>query len=261
MLPANVVVEPQHVAGTVHMLTGAGGNIAASIGEDGTLIVDDQYAPLSGRIQAALDALGGERPKLVLNTHYHGDHTGGNAALGAAGSIIAHDNVRIRLLAGNDVQREMLPAVTFADRLNVHFNDEEIVLIHLPRGHTDGDSVVWFKSANVIHMGDHLFSGSYPYVDVPSGGSVAGMLANLRHTQAMIPRTCKVIPGHGPLGDYDTITAAIDLIRRSTALIVSAEQAGASDSDIVRQLNQEFPRAGAGFINAERWLAIVRSSR
>ena len=150
-------INSQVVGDHVYMLTGRGGNIGLSVGEDGTLIVDDQYAPLSARILAVIDELGGDKPKLILNTHYHGDHIGGNAKFSKDGTIIAHDNVRIRLLQDDSITRATLPLITFADRVKVHFNDDDIEVIHLPHGHTDGDAVVWFTGANVLHMGDLFF--------------------------------------------------------------------------------------------------------
>ena len=255
---AAVKVTAEPAAGSVHMLTGAGGNIAASVGDDGTLIVDSQFAPLAERIQMALDGLGGSRPKLLLNTHYHGDHTGSNAAFGGAGVIVAHHNVRLRLLGAEQTASAALPVVTFQDRLRVHFNGEDIDVMHLPNGHTDGDSVVWFRGANVIHMGDHLFTGRFPYVDVDAGGSVQGFAANLRQVLDMLPADTRVIPGHGPLDGIAAIHAAHKLVVDSVKLIEAAGDA--SDADIVAQLDAAFPGAGGGFINTERWLGIVRAS-
>ncbi len=257
---AKVKVTSQHVAGKVHMLKGAGGNIAVSVGEDGTLIVDDQYAPLAERIQGAINKLGGERPKYVLNTHYHGDHTGGNAAFGTAATIIAHDNVRIRLLGESGLASVALPVVTFDEQISVHFNGEAIELTHLPTGHTDGDMIVWFRDSNVVHMGDLLFNGSFPYVDVDSGGSVSGVVDNLKRVIAMLPADVKVIPGHGALGGLGLIRTAHRLISESSVLIMREIEAGASDARIIAELDKAYPEAGKGFISAERWLSIVRSS-
>lgn len=257
---AAVAVSAQQVAGSVYMLTGAGGNIAASIGADGTLIVDDQFAPLHGRIQTVLDKLGGSKPKLILNTHYHGDHAGGNALFGEAGTIIAHDNVRQRLLADDELPRSALPVVTFGQHLQVHFNDETIRVMHLPSGHTDGDSAVWFVEANVIHMGDQLFNGRYPYVDAASGGSVDGYIANLAAILDQVPDDIQVIPGHGPLGGIEALREAHELIAESVALIRETQAQGRSDRRLIKQLDKRYPKAGSGFIDAKRWVDIVRSS-
>ncbi len=255
----DVEVSAEPVSGSVHMLTGAGGNIGVSVGDDGTLIIDDQYAPLAGRIQAALDGLGGDKPKLILNTHVHGDHTGGNAHFGTSGTIIAHDNVRIRLLEG-DPERSALPLVTYAERVRVHFNDELIEVIHLPTGHTDGDSVVWFKTANVIHMGDHLFVDRFPFVDVGSGGSVRGFMRNLATVLEMVPDDVHVIPGHGPLTDKAAIRSSLAMIRETRQIVADAIADGLSADAIIEQgLGDEWTSYGAGFINEERWIRILLS--
>ena len=252
---ADVVVTAEPVSGSVHMLTGAGGNIGVSVGADGTLIIDDQYAPLADRIQAALDGLGGGKPKLILNTHIHGDHIGGNAHFGATGTIIAHDNVRIRLLEG-DPERSALPLVTYAERITVHFNDETIELIHLPAGHTDGDSVVWFSTANVIHMGDLLVVDRFPYVDVGSGGSVRGYMRNLSTVLEMVPDDVRVIPGHGPLTDKAAIASSLDMIRATRQIVADAVAEGLSEDAIVEQgLGEEW----ASYVNEDRWIRNLLS--
>jgi glyoxylase-like metal-dependent hydrolase (beta-lactamase superfamily II) len=239
------------------MLTGAGGNIGVSVGEDGTLIIDNQYAPLAGRIQKVLNELGGDQPKLILNTHMHGDHTGGNAHFGATGTIIAHDNVRIRLLEG-DPARSALPLLTFAERATVHFNDETIELIHLPNGHTDGDSVAWFTTANVIHMGDHLFVERFPFVDVASGGTVRGFMRNLDTILEMVPDDVHVIPGHGPLTNKAAIGESLEMIRATRDIVAEAIAEGLSEEEIIaRGLGAEWAHYGTNFINEERWIRIL----
>lgn len=259
---ANVQVTSQHVGGTVHMLTGAGGNIAVSVGDDGTLIVDDQFAPLAGRIQAAVDELGGSRPKLVLNTHYHGDHTGSNAFFGEAGTIIAHDNVRIRLTSADDVQRVALPLVTFAEGLTVHFNDDEIALIHLPHGHTDGDSAVWFKNANVLHTGDQLFNGRFPFVDIDGGGTVSGYMQNLETILELVPADIRIIPGHGALANIATVAENLEVIRTTQKMVVDALNSGDSIETVIeRGLGAEYADWASGFINEERWIRILDADR
>lgn len=255
---AAVQITAQHVGGSVHMLTGAGGNIGVSVGADGTLIIDDQFAPLAERIQTAIDQLGGAQPKLVLNTHFHGDHTGSNAHFGRAGTIIAHDNVRARLLNVENGERYALPLVTFGDRVRIHFNDDEVDFIHLPHGHTDGDSVVWFKNANVIHMGDHLFNGRFPFIDVASGGTVDGFVSNLETVLAMVPEDIRVIPGHGALGSVVTIAESIDMIRATQKIVQEAVAAGRSAEDIAKAgFGDRWSEFGSGFINAERWVQIL----
>ena len=255
---AGVEIKATHVAGAVHMLEGAGGNIGVSVGADGVLMVDDQFAPLAGRISAAIESLGGGAPAYVLNTHYHGDHTGGNPIFGATGVVVAHENVRVRLVAG-DMAPAGLPVVTFDDRIRLYFNGDRIDVIHLPRGHTDGDSVVWFRNAGVIHMGDHLFHGRFPYVDVPSGGSVDGLLANLEAVLGMIPADTRVIPGHGPLAGVDALKESVSVIRESQAMVREAIANGTIEA-LERDGFGRWEEWGSGFINTERWISIVRES-
>lgn len=257
---ASVTVSAQPVGGTVYMLTGAGGNIGASVGPDGTLIIDDQFAPLAEKIQSAIDGLGGGKPRLVLNTHFHGDHTGSNAHFGQTGTIIAHDNVRVRLLGTENVSRSALPLVTYDDDVTVHFNDEEITLLHMPTGHTDGDSIVWFRSANVLHMGDHLFVDRFPFIDVASGGSVSGFVRNLEAVLRMVPDDIRVIPGHGPLTDKAAIRRSLEMILATRAVVNAARDEGLNaDAIIARGLPVEWASYGTGFINEPSWIRILLS--
>src|SRR6478672_5770134 len=194
---SKVQIKVTKVAGNVYMLEGAGGNIGVSVGEDGILIVDDEFAPLADKIKAALKNLGEGKLKFILNTHWHGDHTGGNAPLGQDAPIIAHDNVRKRLSTEQRSEffktttpaspKEALPVITFDQALSVHFNGEEIRVIHFPHGHTDGDSVIFFTNSNVVHMGDDFFAGRFPFVDLDSGGDVEGLLKNIGDIIPKIP--------------------------------------------------------------------------
>ena len=259
---AAVKVVAQLVGGSVYMLTGAGGNIGVSVGTDGTLIIDDQFAPLAERIQKAIDDLGGGKPSLVLNTHFHGDHTGSNAFFGESGTIIAHENVRIRLTNETGFARVGLPVVTFEDRIRVHFNDDELDLIHMPAGHTDGDAVVWFKNANVIHMGDHFFNGSFPYIDTASGGTVAGFIENIDRVLKMIPQDIRIIPGHGALATVVNLSESLDMLRATHKLVTEALASGKSVEDITASgLGSRWDGWGDGFINEERWIQIIESDR
>jgi cyclase len=256
-------------AGNVYMLQGAGGNIGVSAGSDGILIVDDQYAPLVEKIRAALKGINPGKLKYVLNTHYHGDHTGGNAAFGPEASIIAHDNVRKRLekgttVRGNEVPPsppEALPVITFANSVSVHFNGEEIKAIHFPHGHTDGDSVIFFTKANVVHMGDDFFVGRFPFVDLENGGSVQGLIENVAKVLAQIPADAKIIPGHGALSTVEDLktyhrmlTVTTDHIRKGMAAGKTLEQLQADG------LPEQFKDWGAGFIKADAWIATIHGS-
>ena len=254
----NVEIKATHVAGPVHMLEGAGGNIGVSVGDDGVLIIDDQFAPLAERIEVAIAKLGGDLPRFVLNTHFHGDHTGGNAHFGRSGVIVAHENVRGRLASGG-APAAALPVLTYRDRVRLHFNGGDIDVIHLPNGHTDGDSVVWFSNAGVIHMGDHFFSGRFPFVDVANGGSVAGIAANIETVLDMIPADTRVIPGHGPLGGTQELRLALGVINDS-ADVVRQAMADGTLGDLKRDGFGRWAEWGSGFISEGRWISIVEQS-
>jgi len=256
---AAVEIKPTQVAGTVYMLEGAGGNVGLSIGEDGTLIVDDQFAQLGDKILKAIQALGGNNPRLILNTHFHGDHTGSNPQFGRNGTIVAHDNVRVRLLSNDDFPRSGLPLVTYDDDATVHFNNETISLIHLPSGHTDGDSVAWFKTSNVIHMGDHFFNGRFPFVDVGSGGSIDGYLANVHRVLKTIPDDIRVIPGHGVLATKTDLQHTMQITAESTKTVREKLKNGESAEAIAAELDKAYPGWGSGFISAARWVGIVQA--
>ena len=256
---AGVEITANKVAGSIYMLVGAGGNIGATIGPDGTLIVDDQFGPLGDKIIAALEELGGDKPKLILNTHWHGDHTGSNPQMGKTGTILSHHNVRVRLLGEEDYPRSGLPLVTFDDDLQIHFNDEEIEVIHLPTGHTDGDSVVWFKTANVIHMGDLFFNQRFPFVDINSGGNVDGFVANVKSVLDMIPDDVQIIPGHGPLASKADLQLTIDTVASTAAEVRSRMQNGDAEADIVAWLDENYATWASGFINSERWVQIIKA--
>ncbi len=257
---ADVSIETVPVAGNISMLLGQGGNIGVSAGDDGILIVDDQYAPLADRIRAALAELGSDVPRFVLNTHFHGDHTGGNADFGAQSLIIAHENVRGRLQAGEAVA-EALPVITYDDDVTIHFNGEDITLIHMPRGHTDTDSVVWFEGSNVIHMGDHFFNGGFPFVDLANGGSVQGYLRNLETALSWIADDTAVIPGHGPLASKADLLEFYNMVRDTSISIMAMKSQRMSREEIVAAgLDPMYERWGQGFINEQRWIETVYDS-
>jgi glyoxylase-like metal-dependent hydrolase (beta-lactamase superfamily II) len=257
---ANVTIETVPVTGNISMLIGSGGNIGVSTGDDGLLIIDDQYAPLAAKIRAALSQLGSDTPKFLLNTHFHGDHTGGNADFGTASIIIAHENVRGRLVAG-DSPNSALPVITFDDDVTVHFNGENITLIHMPRGHTDTDSVVMFEDSNVVHMGDHFFNGGFPFVDLASGGTVQGYISNLEKALSWIDDDTSVIPGHGPLGTKADLLAFYNVVKDTSTTIRVMKSQGISVEDAVAEgLSGEYESWGQGFINEQRWIETVYAS-
>ena len=235
---SKVEIKVTKVSGNIYMLQGAGGNIAASVGDDGIVIVDDQYAPLADKIAAALKGIGvTDKPvRFVINTHYHGDHTGGNAPFATNGStVIAQDNVRKRLETGGKAGipkvREIdqpaaskagLPIITFDQDVTVHLNGEDIRALHFPSGHTDGDAVVFFPKANVVHMGDDYVTYGYPFVDVISGGTVQGIIAACDKVASMLPADVKVIPGHGQLSTLAEVREYSTMLKETSAAMEAA---------------------------------------
>ena len=238
---SKVEMKVTKVSGNIYMLEGAGGNIAASVGEDGIVIVDDEFAPLADKIQAALKNLKiTDKPvRFVINTHYHGDHTGGNPNFATSGStIIAQDNVRKRLesggVAGNGgsvkmeakpAEKAALPIITFEHDVTVHLNGEDIRALHFPAGHTDGDSIIFFPKNNVVHMGDDFVRYGFPFIDVSAGGSVQGMIAAMEKATAQLPADVKVIPGHGALSNLDDVRGYTKMLKETSAVVEAALKA------------------------------------
>jgi cyclase len=266
---SKVEIKTTKVAGNVYMLEGAGGNIGVSAGADGVLIVDDQFAPLAEKIRAAFKPLGTGRLRFVLNTHYHGDHTGSNAAFGAEAPIVAHANVRKRLASGARVlgqevkpaPKEALPVITYDTTVSVHFNGEEIRVVHYPAGHTDGDSVVFFTASNVIHMGDDFFAGRFPFVDVDNGGSVEGLARNVADIVSKAPAGVKIIPGHGPLSTVEDLRAFHAMLTETTEIVRARLRSGRTlEQAKAEGLPDKWKDWGAGFIKTQDWIELVYRS-
>ncbi len=256
---SKVEIKATQVAKNVYMLEGSGGNIGVSVGPDGILIVDDQFAPLADKIAAALQQLNPGKLKFVLNTHHHGDHTGGNAAFGAKdAAIIAQTNVRLRLVGDAKTPHEALPVVTFDRSASVHFNGEEITLRYLGPAHTNGDTVIQFTGANVIHMGDQFMTGRFPFIDFSSGGDLDGLIKNLHEVIAQAPADVKIIPGHGRLATLQDLKDYLDAIEQ-TAGIVRKEMAEGKTLEQLRVagLPEQWKSWGTGFINTNRWIETI----
>lgn len=265
-----VTIGIQPLTGQIYMLTGQGGNLGLLVGADGTFLIDDQYAPLTEKILAAIKSVGGEQPKFLINTHYHADHTGGNENLGRGGSLIfSHDNVRERLAGGSYVapfkmkspaaDPQGLPVVTFGEDLSFHLNGETVHAIHVPHAHTDGDSFIHFQSANVIHAGDIFFNGIYPFIDVPHGGSLKGMIQAVEQILALADGQTKIIPGHGPLADkaqlaryQQMLGVAYERLRELRVAGKTAEEAVAAKP--LADLEETW---GGGFLSGDRWVELV----
>ena len=268
---SKVEMKATKVAGNVYMLEGAGGNIGVSVGTDGILIVDDQFAPLADKIRAALKGLNQGKLRFILNTHWHGDHTGGNVSFGPEAPIIAHDNVRKRLSSEQRIEffkstvpaspKEALPVITFNHSLSVHFNGEEIRAIHYPNGHTDGDSIIFFTTSNVVHLGDDFFSGTFPFVDVDNGGSVVGLAKNIGEIITKIPAGAKLIPGHGPLSTIDDLKLYHRMLLETTDAVRKKVAAGKTLDQIKTEgLPEEWKSWGAGFIKTDQWIELIHLS-
>jgi len=264
------VFKEVEVTQNISMLQGKGGNIALVKGEQGLLLIDDDYKVNVGALEQFLQKKDAQ-PRFIINTHWHGDHTGGNAHLGEYVTIVAHDNVRKRLSMAQEIKlfgmkvepspASALPVVTFAESLSLHFNGQSLNVVHYPNGHTDGDSVVFFQPANVVHMGDHYFSGIFPFVDVENGGDVLGMAQNVAAIIKRLNPETKVIPGHGPLSSLDDLEAYHEMLVTTVAVVKKAIDKGLSLAEIVQQgLPEKWQAWGRGFINQDTWIKIIYSS-
>lgn len=255
---SKVEIKATHVAGSIYMLTGSGGNIGVSVGPDGILIVDDQFAPLAPKIEAALKQLSPGKLKFVLNTHYHGDHTGGNKYFGQQAPIIAHRNVRKQLGGKPGDSRPELPVITFDDTLSIWFNGEEIKLVHVPPAHTDSDSVVYFTDAKVIHFGDTFFSGRFPNIDLGGGGDVRGYIRGVADAIQRVPADAKLIPGHGPLSTVKELKEFHEMLVETSGLVEKAIAAGKTLDEIkAAGLPDKWKSWSAPTINTARWLEML----
>ncbi len=266
---SKVEIKAQKVAGTVYMLTGAGGNIGVSVGDDGIVIVDDQYAPLAEKIRAALKGITDKPVKFVINTHWHGDHTGGNPQFGETATIIAQENVRQRLAAGLDAPPPVgkvppmvkagLPVITFQHDVTLHVNGEDIRALHFPNGHTDGDSVIFFPQSNVVHMGDDFVTYGFPFIDLRSGGGVKGMIAAVREVLRTVPADTRFIPGHGPLSTAADLRDFVTMLQEVTAIV----ERGLREGKTLEQLKQTnvlgaySAKWGGGFIKTDAFLETL----
>lgn len=268
----DVKIAPIKVTGQIYMLEGQGGNIGLFIGEDGTFLIDDQFAPLTEKILAAIKSVGGEHPKFLINTHYHGDHTGGNEKLGKGGTLIfSHHNVRERLKTGSFIEtfnmkkeaiaQEGLPVVTFSEDISFHMNGDTVQALHVPNAHTDGDSFIVFENANVIHAGDFFFNGIYPFIDVTHGGSLKGMIKAVDSVLSQADAETKIIPGHGPIADKKQLetfrlmlVVAHKRLRKLKAEGKSAQEAAAAKP--LADLDEVW---GDGMFTSDRWIEIIWS--
>lgn len=268
---SKVEIRVERLAPGVAVLFGAGGNIALSYGVDGNLLVDDQFAPLTGRILAAVASVDPDPVKFVVNTHWHFDHTGGNENLGKRGAVIvAHDNVRTRMTAGQFVAAAntqvppapgaALPVVTFTDGVTLHLNGDDIHVEHVANAHTDGDSLVHWRRANVLHTGDTFVRAGYPFIDMSSGGSIDGLIAAATRGLTFVNAETRVIPGHGELArraDYVAYRAMLIDVRGKVAAGIAARRSKAQI--VALKPAARYPRP-EGFIGADKFVEAVYDS-
>ncbi|GHB66824.1 hypothetical protein GCM10008107_15200 [Psychrosphaera saromensis] len=255
----DVQIEVKHVNENVYVLYGAGGNIGVLVGDDGTLMIDDQFEPLAPKIEKALlTVTDNKKQKInyIVNTHYHGDHSGSNNYFAKSASILAHENVRKRMSVNSkDIG---LPVITYAQGVKLHLNQERIHVKHLAAGHTDGDSVVFFEKANVWHLGDLFFESRFPYIDVKSGGSVEGYIQNLDSLVTQINDDAQIIPGHGKLTDKNGFKSFVEMIKATKAIVQTKKQAGMSKQQLVDAgLGEQWKAWDWSFITEKRWIETL----
>ena len=266
----DVEITTETLAPGIAVLFGAGGNIGVSHGEDGTILIDDQFAPLSDKITVAVAALGARPVDYVLNTHWHGDHTGGNEAFGKAGAtIFAHHNVRVRMSTAQQrgertigpSPKEALPVVTYDSGLTFNLNGDTIDVYFLGGGHTDGDSIVIWREDNIVHMGDLYFKiPGYPFVDVPSGGNALTLLNTLDLAMSQMDDETKVIPGHGPMSNKAELAEYREMIATVISRVAALKSEGkTADETVAAKPLSDFDR-GEGFISADQFVRAVYES-
>lgn len=260
------------VTDQITLLQGKGGNLALLSGDDGLLLVDDDYKEMSEALKAEINQRGGlDKLTYIINTHWHGDHTLGNLALGEHAAIVAHDNVRVRLSSKGEVKlfnmkteaypKTALPSLTYDKEMSLHFNNEDIRLVHFASGHTDGDSVVFFKKSNVVHMGDHFFNGFFPFVDTGSGGNVVSYAKNIKAILAMIDNATQVIPGHGALSNKKELQGFHAMLVGTTAEVKAMKDKGLSLEEIQKTgLSAQWEPWTKGFLTSEVWMKIIFAS-
>ena len=267
---SKVQIKTEKLSDTTYMMTGDGGNLGLSIGPDAVFVIDDQFAPLTPKIQAAIAALTKQPVKFVLNTHWHFDHTGGNENMGKAGAlIVAHENVRKRMSVEGLIKffgmktpaspKAALPVVTFTRDVTFHINGDEVFAYHVANAHTDGDAIVYFKNSDVIHMGDTFFNRLYPFIDTSSGGKVDGMLAAVDQVLAVANDRTKIIPGHGPLGNKADLNAYRDMLATVSGRIKVLIKSGKSLDDVqAAKPTAEFDAVwGKGFLSPQQWVEML----
>ncbi len=270
---SDVEIQITQLTDNIYVLFGAGGNIGLSVGEDGAFLIDDQFAPLSEKISKAISTVTDKPVSFLLNTHYHFDHVGGNENFSKTGTIIvAHKNVYERMSTEQVISffdttippspEAALPVITFTDEMTFHWNDDDINIFHADVAHTDGDSMVYFPKANVIHMGDLFFNGMYPFIDIDAKGSMTGMIAGVARVLELINEDTQVIPGHGPMATKADLQAYHDMLVAIRDSVQNQIDRGKSkESIIAAKLTKDFDAAwGNGMIQPDQWITLVYES-
>lgn len=265
-----VVIKTNKLSDNVYMLIGQGGNIGVSIGEDGVFMIDDQFARLSPKIIAAIKSLSDKPIKFLVNTHWHGDHTGGNVNFQKEGAIIvAHDNVRKRLVEtpkrdGTMNPKEAFPVVTFNDKMSIHINGEKVAAFHVDNAHTDGDALLYFSKSNVLHTGDTYFKERYPYIDLNSGGSIEGYINAAKAGLLIIDTETKIIPGHGSESNMAEYAIFLKMLEEITAKVQIAIDNKKTEEEVAKMdaITKKYDDLGygSGYINSERFRRTIYKS-
>ncbi|PKG55879.1 MBL fold metallo-hydrolase [Shewanella sp. GutDb-MelDb] len=254
----DVEIKPIKLSETTYMFVGSGGNIGVSAGTDGILIIDDQFAPLADKISAALNQIQAGAPKFIINTHYHGDHTGANAHFGKNGTIMAHHNVLKRLASDSKTTADALPVITFEQGITVHFNGDALKVRHMGPGHTDGDSVVIWSNDNIVHMGDLFFKDKFPYIDLNAGGSVEGYRDNVAAVLRDLDAQTKVIPGHGALANKSDLTRFKHMLDVSINWMKDQKASGLTlDQLKATGMPEKWKDWSWKFISEEQWIETL----
>lgn len=251
-----VNIETTKLSNNVYMLVGQGGNIGVSAGDDGVFIIDDQFARLTPKIIEAIKAISDKPFQFLVNTHYHGDHTGGNENMTKQGvKIIAHENVRKRLIDGES-SKEALPIITFNDRVNVHMNGEDVKVYHVEHAHTDGDALLYFTKSNVLHTGDTYFKSRYPFIDLKSGGSIDGYINAVKKGLSLVNDNTKIIPGHGAVSNKAEYASFLVMLENLKANVQAEIDKGKTEDEVAANgaITKQYDDLdyGTGFINSER---------
>lgn len=255
----NVEIKATQLSERVYMLTGMGGNIGVYVGDDGVVMIDAQYKGLADKISAAITEISEQPIKTLVNTHFHADHTDGNAAFARKGvNVVAHDNVRVRLAANSDFDAAGLPKMTFKQMHSVDTGDASIKLTHYPNGHTDGDIIVWFPNSNVIHAGDLFFVDRFPFVDLNAGGNVQGYIDNVRAVVQQLDADTQIIPGHGGLSNRDDWIRLVDMMEATRAEVMAMKEQGMTEDEAVESgLSEQWADWSWNFITEERWIRTL----